>query len=184
MILLVIWKRCAWAFITKQWHLSLNGNAVAHHSALKKTLAFMYKFSLPRVKALLFRRPQRCRCAHHASSCSYFYQHNKRLSKMCVANMLRIRTWWTKMLHKFPPTVRHQTKQRQAHLVHTLLPFNFLVSDHIPWFGHGFISCLASDLLFCPIHEKIWEMFLVPSQKDNPRFSTTVTLLLKRLICL
>ena len=36
MILLVIWKCSAWAFIAKQLHFSLNGNAVAHHSALKK----------------------------------------------------------------------------------------------------------------------------------------------------
>ena len=36
MILLVIWKRSTWAFIAKQWRLSLNGNAAAHCSAMKK----------------------------------------------------------------------------------------------------------------------------------------------------
>ena len=36
MILLVIWKCSAWAFIVKQSPLSLNGNATAHLTALKK----------------------------------------------------------------------------------------------------------------------------------------------------
>ena len=42
------------------------------------------------------------------------------------------------------------------------------------WFGHGFINCLASDLLLCHFHKEltIWEkMSLVFCQTDNPWFS-------------
>ena len=45
MILLLIWKRSVWVCITKQWRLSLNGNATTHRSAMKK-LAFEYELSL------------------------------------------------------------------------------------------------------------------------------------------
>ena len=48
MILLVIWKRSAWAVFFFHWAmaLSLNWNVPAHHSVLKKCLAFEYEFSL------------------------------------------------------------------------------------------------------------------------------------------
>ena len=30
-----------------------------------------------------------------------------------------------------------------------------MVWFNLVWFGHGFINCLASDLLFCPFHKKL-----------------------------
>ena len=39
MILLVIWKCAAWTFYRRAVALSLNGNAAAHHSVVKKTLS-------------------------------------------------------------------------------------------------------------------------------------------------
>ena len=47
MILIVIWKRSAWAFYPWVVAWSLIGSATAHPSALKKRLVFKYESSLP-----------------------------------------------------------------------------------------------------------------------------------------
>ena len=48
--------------------------------------------------------------------------------------------------------------QKKA-MVSTLRSFKLWISCGLVWFDHGFVNCLASDLLLCPFHNEliIWE---------------------------
>ena len=80
-VLLVIWKRSAWAFIAKQWCLSLNGNTISSPLSVETTLALYIYSSIN--SALIFEVYSPC-CYHHFISFYKWHQsYHRELQLYC-----------------------------------------------------------------------------------------------------